>query len=98
MPGCSGSLLRRISANGRQFLFSGFVDGLGVVALTADEALLSAGTDATASLVSTTGPAPAGQTDIYLSRVDLSQDAGASMTCVENGASFFLRPRQVQTL
>jgi len=101
VPGCSGSLLRRLSANGRQVLYSGFVPGLGALALDAAGDVYSAGTDPTGSLPSTVGPGAAGQTDVYVAKVTLAEDSGISLTCVENGASFFpgeASPGQILTL
>lgn len=89
VPGCSGSLLRRLAPNGRQILFSGFVPGLGAIALDADDAVYSLGTDPSGSLSSTVGLGAAGQSDVYLAKVALDDDPGISLTCVENGASFF---------
>ena len=101
VPGCSGSLLRRLSADGRQVLYSGFVPGLGDVALDGAGSVYSAGTDPAGTLPSTVGPGPAGQTDVYVAKVTLAEDPGISLTCVENGASFFpgeASPGQILTL
>lgn len=101
VPGCSGSLLRRLSANGRQVLYSGFVPGLGTLALDAVGDVYSAGTDPTGSLPATVGAGAAGQTDVYVAKVALAEDPGISLICVENGASFFpgeASPGQILTL
>lgn len=89
VPACNGSLLRKISPDGRQLLYSGFVQGLGAIDVGADGAVYTAGVDASGVLETTSGGAAAGQTDVYVAKLALEEEAGVSLTCVEHGASFF---------
>ena len=90
IPGCAGSLLRKISPDGSQLLYSGFSPGLGAIALGAGGAVYSAGSDGTGVLEVTEGGAgSSGQTDVYVAKLAMETEEGISLTCVEHGASFF---------
>ena len=89
VPGCEGSLLRKILPTGR-LAFSGFIPGLGAIDVDRSGAVYSAGTDVSGALRTTQGvfnSTPAGQSEVYVSKHELEDEQTISLTCVEHGAS-----------
>ncbi|MEZ5392113.1 MAG: hypothetical protein R2724_04380 [Bryobacterales bacterium] len=70
--------------------FSGYIPGLGALAVDGDGALYSAGTDVSGTLRTTDGffdPTHSGQSDVYVAKLELESAQTLSLTCVEHGAS-----------
>ncbi len=95
VPDCEGSLLRKILPTGR-LAFSGLVPGLGAIDVDRAGAVYSAGTDVSGALRTSPGvfnAVHAGQSDVYVSKLELETDRTISLTCVEHGAS--LAPAEI---
>ncbi len=104
LPACNGNILRKISAEGSRLLFSGFIPGLGEIDVDPEGFLYTAGADATGGLRTTPdsfNQEHAGQSDVYLAKMAIETDRARSITCVENGASFYageVAPGEIVTL
>ena len=102
VPGCNGSLLRRFE--GPRMTYSSIIPGLGAIAAARDGVIFSAGTSSGPALPTTPGAfqtSPQGQSDVYVARWTIDDEAEISITCVEHGASFTpgeVAPGQLVTL
>ncbi len=96
--------MRKISADGSRLLFSGLIPGLGEIDVDPQGLLYNAGVDATGALRTTPGSfneQRAGQSDVWLAKMSIESDAARSITCIENGASFYpgeVAPGEIVTL